>query len=182
MRAAARAEGLYATDLAEALVRSGVPFREAHRRVGELLRRLETEARTVRTLSPDEWADLGLADGAVLLDGDRAVRARSTPGGPSPEGVRVQAEAIERALSRSAPSTTERTRQPDPLGHPCASSACRREVETPAGHVLSSHCSAKRAVRRVPLFVPPFRVLPDRKRSMLDRWSRCRPPSSGRVA
>jgi hypothetical protein len=66
--------------------------------VGELLRRLETEARTVRTLSPDEWADLGLADGAVLLDGDRAVRARSTRGGPSPESVRVQADAIERAL------------------------------------------------------------------------------------
>ena len=98
MREAASAEGLYATDLAEALVRSGVPFREAHRRVGELLRRLEAEGRTVRTLSPDEWADLGLPDGAVLLDGDRAVRARSAPGGPSPESVRAQADAIERSL------------------------------------------------------------------------------------
>ena len=98
MREAASAEGLYATDLAEALVRAGVPFREAHRRVGELLRRLEAEARTVRTLSPNEWADLGLADGAVLLDGDRAVRSRATPGGPSPRSVRAQAEAIERAL------------------------------------------------------------------------------------
>jgi len=98
MREATLAEGLYATDLAEALVRSGVPFREAHRRVGELLRRLEAEARTVRTLSPDEWADLGLPDGAVLLDADRAVRARSTPGGPSPESVRAQADAIERSL------------------------------------------------------------------------------------
>jgi argininosuccinate lyase len=98
MREAALAGGLYATDLAEALVRSGVPFREAHRRVGELLRRLETEARTVRTLTPDEWADLGIPDGAVLLDADRAVRSRSTPGGPSPESVRAQAEAIERSL------------------------------------------------------------------------------------
>ena len=42
--------------------------------MGELLLRLETEARAVRTLSPDEWADLGLPDGAVLLDPDRAVR------------------------------------------------------------------------------------------------------------
>jgi argininosuccinate lyase len=98
MRQAALAEGLYATDLAEALVRTGVPFREAHRRVGELLRRLEAEARTVRTLSPDEWTDLGLPDGAVLLDADRAVRARSTPGGPSPQSVRAQADAIEHAL------------------------------------------------------------------------------------
>jgi argininosuccinate lyase len=102
MREAALAEELYATDLAEALVRSGVPFREAHRRVGELLRRLEAEARTVRSLSPDEWTDLGLSDGAVLLDGDRAVRARSAPGGPSPESVRAQAEEIGRALGRGA--------------------------------------------------------------------------------
>ncbi len=42
----ARAEGLYATDLAEALVRDGVPFREAHRRTGELLKRVD-ERRTL---------------------------------------------------------------------------------------------------------------------------------------
>jgi argininosuccinate lyase len=98
MRAAALEEGLYATDLAEALVRSGVPFREAHRRVGELLLRLETEARTVRSLDPDEWEDLGLPDGAALLDADRAVRARSAPGGPSPHSVLEQIAAIEREL------------------------------------------------------------------------------------
>ena len=38
MRAACADEGLYATDLAEALVRTGLPFREAHRRTGELLK------------------------------------------------------------------------------------------------------------------------------------------------
>jgi len=113
MREAALAEGLFATDLAEALVREGVPFREAHRRVGELLLRLETEARAVRTLSPDEWADLGLPDGAVLLDPDRAVRARRTLGGPSPESVRAQADAIERSLSSAqsvSPSATRTIR------------------------------------------------------------------------
>jgi argininosuccinate lyase len=98
MREATLAEDLYATDLAEALVRTGVPFREAHRRVGELLRRLQTEARTVRTISPDEWGDLGLPEGAALLDADRSVRARSIPGGPSPQSVRAQAAAIERVL------------------------------------------------------------------------------------
>ncbi|HEX6330865.1 MAG TPA: argininosuccinate lyase [Actinomycetota bacterium] len=98
MRAAARAEGLYATDLAEALVRSGVPFREAHRRVGGLLRRLEAEVLSFNALSPDDWAHLGLPDGARLLDADRAVRARTTPGGPSPESVRRQADDLERSL------------------------------------------------------------------------------------
>ncbi|MGZ8612783.1 MAG: argininosuccinate lyase [Actinomycetota bacterium] len=98
MRDATCAGGLYATDLAEALVRSGVPFREAHRRVGELLRRLEAEDRSFDTLSPDDWTALGLPDGAALLDADRAVRARATPGGPSPESVRRQLDALGRLL------------------------------------------------------------------------------------
>jgi argininosuccinate lyase len=102
MRAAARAEGLYATDLAEALVRSGVPFREAHKRVGGLLRRLEAEDLSFNALSPDDWAHLGLPDGARLLDADRAVRARTTQGGPAPESVRRQADELERTLGAPA--------------------------------------------------------------------------------
>jgi len=100
MREAAAAEELYATDLAEVLVRAGVPFRQAHGRVGALLRRLETEGRALRDLSADEWSDLGLPDGEALLDADRSVRARSGPGGPSPTSVLAQAEAIERALAK----------------------------------------------------------------------------------
>ena len=99
MREATLAEGLYTTDLAEALVRTGVPFREAHRRVGELLRRLETEGSTFNALSPDDWTDLGLPDGAALLDADRAVRARAISGGPSPQSVLQQVDALERLLA-----------------------------------------------------------------------------------
>jgi argininosuccinate lyase len=95
----ARAEGLFATDLAEALVLRGVPFREAHRRVGELLRRLEAEDLSFNALSPDDWADLGLPDGAAVFDAARAVRARATPGGPSLDSVRRQADALERILA-----------------------------------------------------------------------------------
>jgi argininosuccinate lyase len=98
MREATRDDGLYATDLAEALVRRGVPFREAHRRVGELLRRLETEGISFRALSADDLTDLGLPDGASALDADRAVRARAMPGGPSPESVRAQVAAIDGVL------------------------------------------------------------------------------------
>jgi argininosuccinate lyase len=102
MRTAAAAPELYATDLVEALVRRGVPFREAHARVGELLRRLEAEGLSFLALSPDGWSELGLPDGADLLDADRAVRSRATPGGPSPESVLAQIEAIERALTGRA--------------------------------------------------------------------------------
>ena len=99
MRAACAAPGLYATDLAEALVRRGVPFREAHARVGELLRRLEADGLSFLALSPDDWSELGLPDGADLLDADRAVRSHATPGGPSPDSVRAQADAVEGALA-----------------------------------------------------------------------------------
>jgi argininosuccinate lyase len=99
MRTATLAEGLYTTDLAEALVQRGVPFREAHRRVGELLRRLESGGISFNGLSPEDWTDLGLPDGASLLDADRAVRSRAIPGGPSPQSVLQQVDALERLLA-----------------------------------------------------------------------------------
>ncbi len=103
MRRATEHDPLYATDLAEELVRTGIPFRTAHRRVGELLKRLEAEGRSLRDLSPEEWREAGLPEGAQLLDPDRSVRARSMPGGPSPESVDRQIEAVEAALGRTQP-------------------------------------------------------------------------------
>ena len=99
MRAAAEAEELFATDLAEALVADGLPFRTAHRRTGELLKRLEREGRTLRDLKDEEWETFGLPDGAALLDPLAAAQARSTSGGPSPASVLEQAAAIDRALA-----------------------------------------------------------------------------------
>ncbi|MDH5312911.1 MAG: argininosuccinate lyase [Actinomycetota bacterium] len=99
MRAACDAEGLYATDLAEALVRAGVPFRDAHRRTGELLKRLDGEGRRLVDLTDAEWKEFGVADGMEMLDPDRSVEARTIAGGPSPASVRHQAEALERALA-----------------------------------------------------------------------------------
>jgi argininosuccinate lyase len=76
-----------------------VLFRLAHWRIGEVLKRLDAERRSFRSLEPDEWRDLGLPDGASLLDPDRSVRARSMPGGPSPASVLAQAQAIKAALA-----------------------------------------------------------------------------------
>jgi len=102
MRSAASAPALYATDVAEALVAGGVPFREAHRRVGDLLKGLDAEGRTLGDLSAEEWSALGLPDGAALLDPDRSVAARAVPGGPSPGSVRIQADALGRMLDSRA--------------------------------------------------------------------------------
>jgi argininosuccinate lyase len=101
MRAACAEEGLYATDLAEALVKAGVPFREAHRRTGELLRRVAEEGRSLRELSGREWDAFGVPSGATLLDPDAAVRARDGAGGPSEPSVLAQAEALEATVQRS---------------------------------------------------------------------------------
>ncbi len=105
MRAATEDPNLYATDVAEALVAAGVPFREAHARVGALLARLASEVRTLRDLDVDGWTQLGLPGGAELLDAERALASRSMPGGPSPESVRRQIGSLEDLLRRRSEPT-----------------------------------------------------------------------------
>ena len=99
MRVAANDEDLFATDIAEALVRSGLPFREAHRRTGGLLRDLGESGRGLRDMTTEEWVEFGVAEGASMLDPHASVGARSTRGGPSPEQVRAQADLIESRLA-----------------------------------------------------------------------------------
>jgi len=94
MRAACDDPGLYATDVAEAMVRAGVAFREAHRRTGDLLRRLDVDGRTLRDLTDEEWAAEGVPEGAALLDPDRSIASRTGPGGPSPASVLAQCDAL----------------------------------------------------------------------------------------
>ncbi|MBV9524847.1 MAG: argininosuccinate lyase, partial [Candidatus Dormibacteraeota bacterium] len=53
MRAAASDPALLATDVAEHLVRRGVPFRDAHRIVGEMVRRTVAEQRSLRDVTLD---------------------------------------------------------------------------------------------------------------------------------
>jgi len=100
MRRAAEAPELYATDIAEALVGRGVPFRSAHQRVGELLAGLEAEGRTLHDLSEEEWVSFGLPQGGSLLDPQRSVEARASRGGPSSGSVLEQIDRIERHLER----------------------------------------------------------------------------------
>jgi argininosuccinate lyase len=102
MAAACDDDGLYATDLAEALVRSGVPFREAHRRTGELLKRMALEDRRLAELAPEEWEDFGVPGGAKLLDAAVSVASRAGTGGPTQRSVEAQAEAV-RALLMARP-------------------------------------------------------------------------------
>lgn len=88
-------------DLAEALVRRGVPFREAHGIVGNLVSRLEKDG---RDLSQATLADLHAADQRFeeadlqLLDPASSVAARATSGSGSPQDVRDQISEIRRLV------------------------------------------------------------------------------------
>jgi argininosuccinate lyase len=97
MRIAANDSLLLATDLAEALVREGVPFREAHEAVGRLVAHCAEQELDLRSLSREELARFHEAfpGGAKeLVDLERSLEARSLAGGTA--RVRVQ-EALERA-------------------------------------------------------------------------------------
>ena len=105
MRAAAREGYATATDLADYLVRKGLPFRDAHEAVARAVR--EAEARRV------DLADLPLSDLArfsplvgpdvydvLTLEG--SVASRDHPGGTAPRRVREAAAAAREAIAREA--------------------------------------------------------------------------------
>ena len=101
MRAAADDPALGATDLAEELVRGGMPFRSAHEVVGRLVRHAEEKKASLRELSAD---DLRAVDPALTpkilqaLDPARAVAARSLVGGPAPAAVERELARLEAEL------------------------------------------------------------------------------------
>jgi argininosuccinate lyase len=102
MAAAASDPALGATDLAEHLVRGGLPFRRAHEIVGALVRHAEGKGVSLRDVPP---ADLpGIApeltvESLSALDPARAVAARTLPGGPAPSQVLAEVARLEGELT-----------------------------------------------------------------------------------
>jgi argininosuccinate lyase len=78
--------GALSTDLAEELVRRGVPFREAHGRVARWTRRAAKNGADFRAIAAKE--DPGLASFLRRLTPESSVRARDLPGGTAPARVR----------------------------------------------------------------------------------------------
>jgi argininosuccinate lyase len=102
MRAAAEDPMLLATDLAEALVREGVAFREAHEVVGKLVqhclaRRLDLRALSAADLRAFHPAFRAGAAEIVSLEG--SIEARDLPGGPARRRVLAALDAAEARLA-----------------------------------------------------------------------------------
>src|SRR3989449_11570133 len=99
MESAAAGSYTLATDVADYLVRKGMPFREAHQAVADLVRYAEGEGKSLRGLSLEEYRRFSpLFEHDVLaLDVRASVAARDVPGGTAPSRV---AEALKLARER----------------------------------------------------------------------------------
>ena len=97
MRRAAGEDFSTATDLADYLVRKGLPFRQAHEVVGRVVRHAIDRGRTLTDLRPDELAAFSPLVGPDVIEAltvDASLRARAVTGGTAPA-------AVERALART---------------------------------------------------------------------------------
>jgi len=100
LEAAAADPALLATDLADYLVKKGLPFRRAHAVVQELFEHLRREGKSLRDLGLEElrrFSPLFDAD-ALALDAHRAVAARAHHGGTAPQRVQEQIALARRLL------------------------------------------------------------------------------------
>jgi argininosuccinate lyase len=93
---------MLATDLADFLVREGMPFREAHGAVGRLVRAAEGLGCPLSALPPEVFTQVsGLFDGAdldALFDPRASIEARAAAGGTSTASVLAQIAELEASL------------------------------------------------------------------------------------
>ena len=103
MRAAAGENFATATDLADYLVRKGLPFRQAHEVVGKVVRHALQRSIGLEQVPLDElrrFSELFTADVHQALTVEASLRARAVSGGTAPDAVRralAQARELVRA-------------------------------------------------------------------------------------
>jgi argininosuccinate lyase len=103
MREAAGAHYSTATDLADYLVRQGLPFRDAHEVVGKAVRHAITRGRELGDLPIDElrqFSSLIGRDVYAALTVEASLRARGVTGGTAPESVRQQLAQVRSWLAQ----------------------------------------------------------------------------------
>ena len=95
---------LLATDVADYLVRRGLPFRRAHEVTGALVRKLVAEGREFDSLSREEWrsaSDLFGDDIAAHVTPQASVAAKRTPQSTAPPAVALALADVHEWLSRA---------------------------------------------------------------------------------
>ncbi len=100
--AAALDDAMLATDLADYLVRKGLPFRQSHHLVGQAVRRAEELGVPLAGLSLPEYQAVHPAfagDVYAVFDFHRSVEARNVKGGTAPAAVRAQIKTARALLA-----------------------------------------------------------------------------------
>lgn len=100
---AASNNALLATEAADYLVRRGIPFRQAHDIVGQLLSQAERQNKKWTELPLSELKKLSLAFEADFFNGlnvEAALAAKSVSGGTARESVRAACEELEQKLKK----------------------------------------------------------------------------------
>lgn len=90
---AALGEDMLATDLADYLVKKGLPFRQAHHVVGRVIQIAQDQGITLSQIPIEnlqDLSDLFTDDVRDVFDFSASVAARKAPGGPAPSAVRDQ--------------------------------------------------------------------------------------------
>lgn len=99
--AAASDSSLLATDLADYLVRKGMPFRQAHHAVGALVAAAEKKSKKLNELTIEEFRAVDQAFGKDVLNLfslEKAMAHRELTGAPGPKQVRAQLARWKREL------------------------------------------------------------------------------------
>jgi argininosuccinate lyase len=104
LRVAASDPALLATEVADYLVRRGVPFRKAHDIVGNILRQAEAQRIAWNELPLSELKKFSSAFDADFhgtLNVDSALACKAVPGGTAPQAVREHLADLRKRLSQT---------------------------------------------------------------------------------
>lgn len=99
----ASAEGfINATDLADYLVKKGLPFRTAYKISGSIVKKCIVEGKTLETLTLEEYKSFDStfeSDVYQYIDLSACVQKRNSLGGTSPENVKKQIDFVRSRLN-----------------------------------------------------------------------------------
>lgn len=102
MKAATHGDFSTATDLADYLATSGIPFRDAHEMVGQVVQGCEERGLVLEDLTPQllgEIAPRVPSEAIAVLKPEDSVRRRESLGGPGPKAMAVQVEHAKRIFA-----------------------------------------------------------------------------------
>jgi argininosuccinate lyase len=103
-RAAVEGDAMQATDIAEALVRTGMPFRTAYKATGALVRKCQELGVPLAKATLEIAREVDPAftpEVLVAVDPFNAVGAKKSAGGTAPEAVRSQLQALRDAARQT---------------------------------------------------------------------------------